>query len=145
VTQPPNIDGLSAALYEGIGLVARRLRQVPTPGELSLPERSALSRLSRGGPATAAELARVEQITPQAVGTTLVGLEGRGLVERHSDPNDGRRVVMSLTEAGHEVLRRRRTARAQQIAQVLEDKFSTEELEILKAAAPLIERMAENL
>ena len=80
--------------------VARRLRQAPTPGELTLPERSALSRLDRGGPATSAELARAEQITPQAMATTLSGLEQRGLVRRQNDPHDGRRIIMSLTESG---------------------------------------------
>ena len=55
-----------------------------------------------------AELARLEQITPQAMGNILSGLESRGLVERGADPHDGRRIIMSLTDAGHEMLRHKR-------------------------------------
>jgi DNA-binding MarR family transcriptional regulator len=141
----PQTDELATALYDGIGLVARRLRQAPAPGELSLPERSALTRLERSGPATAAELARTEQITPQAMGVTLNGLEQRGIVERRPDPHDRRRVVMALTEAGAEVMRRKHDARARQLAEVLEQRFTAAEREALAAAVPLIVRLAESI
>jgi len=59
-----------------------------------------LGRLDRAGPVTPGRLAEAEQISPQAIGVTLNGLVRRGLVERHADPEDGRRAVMSLTEAG---------------------------------------------
>lgn len=139
------VDDLAAALQDGISLLARRLRQAPTPGELTLPERSALSRLDRGGPATPAELARAEQITPQAMATTIGALEQRGLVDRRNDPHDGRRIIMSLTECGREMLRRKRAARAQQLAAALAEGFTAEELEVLALAAPLIERLAEGI
>ncbi|MFC0435692.1 MarR family winged helix-turn-helix transcriptional regulator [Kutzneria buriramensis] len=140
-----DVDELAAALQDGIGLLARRLRQAPTPGELTLPERSALSRLDRGGPATSAELARAEQITPQAMATTLGGLEQRGLVRRHNDPHDGRRIIMSLTEDGREMLRRKRAARARQLAATLATGFTGDELAALAVAAPLLERLAERI
>lgn len=141
----PDVDDLAAALYDGISLFVRSLRQVHAPGGLSLPERSVLSRLDRSGPATAAELARAEQITPQAIGTTLGVLETRGFVERRRDPRDGRRIIMSLTGAGLETLRHKRDARARQLAKILAEQFSPAELETLKAAAPLIERLGESL
>jgi DNA-binding MarR family transcriptional regulator len=141
----PDVDDLAAALHDSIGLLARRLRQAPTPGELSLPERSALSRLDRGGPATSAELARAEQVTPQSMATTIGGLEQRGLVERRNDPHDGRRIIMSVSEAGREVLRHKRAVRAQKLAATLADGFTAEELAALAAAAPLIERLAERI
>ncbi|HEX4225437.1 MAG TPA: hypothetical protein VHZ97_23940 [Pseudonocardiaceae bacterium] len=68
------VDELAGELFDGISLVVRRLRQLRAPEEPSLPERAALSRLNRGGPAASAELARLEQITPQAMGTTLASL-----------------------------------------------------------------------
>jgi DNA-binding MarR family transcriptional regulator len=140
-----NADAVATDLYDGVRLLARRLRQAPTPGELSLPERSALSRLDRGGPATTAELARTEQITPQAMASTLGALQARGLVARQPDPADRRRIVISLTEIGREVLRHKRDARARQVAAQLTERFTAEELEILMAAVPLIERLAESI
>jgi DNA-binding MarR family transcriptional regulator len=138
-------DDLAAALYADISLIARRLRQAHAPGELSLPERSALSRLDRFGPATAADLARGDQITPQAMGTTLAVLERRGFVERRRDPDDGRRVIMSLTDAGREVVRHKRDASARHLAKILAEGFTPAELETLRAAVPLIERLGESI
>ena len=91
---------VAAALRMSIGLLLRRMRQVRVEGELTVPETSALTRLDRSGPATSSALARLEQISPQSMGATLAALEARGLVERHPDPQDGRRVVLSVTEAG---------------------------------------------
>lgn len=94
---------------------------------------------------SAADLARVEQISPQAVGTTLAALEQRGLVERRPDPGDGRRVVLSVSESGVEVLRHQRDERSQHLAKVLAQGFTEAELEALMVAAPLIERLGEHL
>ena len=145
MAEGPEVNEVAAALLVSMGLLRRRLRQVPVEGELTLPETSALARLNRGGPATASMLARVEQISPQSMGATLGALEARGLVDRRPDPEDGRRVVLSVTEAGLEVLRNKRTARIEQLAQALSEGFTPSELERLMAAAPLIERLAQSL
>ncbi len=110
-----------------------------------MPESSALVRLERGGPTTAAALAKIEQISPQSMGATLGALEARGLVERRPDPQDGRRVILSATEAGLQALRDRRDARTEQLAKALSSGFTPAELEQLMAAAPLLERLAQSI
>jgi DNA-binding MarR family transcriptional regulator len=139
------VEEVAAAVYLSVGLFKRRLRQVPAPGELSLPESSALRKLERGGPATVTTLARAEQISAQSMGATLSALEARGLVKRQSDPADGRRAVMSVTEAGLSALSDKRNARIAQLARALEAGFTPAELGQLMAAAPLIERLAESI
>ena len=141
----PEVEEVAAAVYLSVGLFKRRLRQVPAPGELSLPESSALRKLERGGPATVTALARAEQISTQSMGATLSGLEARGLVKRQSDPADGRRAVMSVTEAGLSALSDKRNARIAQLARALAAGFTPAELGQLMAAAPLIERLAESI
>jgi len=141
----PQIEEVAAALQVSIGLLRRQLRQAQAPGELTLPETSALARLDRGGSSTSAALARREQISPQSMGATLAGLEARGLVARSPDPQDGRQVVISVTEAGLELLRARRNARTEQLSNALADGFSASELEQLMEAAPLIERLAQRI
>jgi DNA-binding MarR family transcriptional regulator len=136
---------VASALQVTIGLFVRLLRQSPVEGELTPPEVSALSRLERAGAATASDLARAEQITPQAVGATLTGLEERGLIERRPDPDDRRRVLLTVTRAGRQTMRSKRSARAEQLARALSDGFSPEELATLMAAAPLIERLGTRL
>jgi DNA-binding MarR family transcriptional regulator len=138
-------DEVASALRVSIGLVVRRLRQVRVEGELTLSESSALARLDRGGPATASALARLEQISPQSMGATLAALEGRGLIDRAADPEDGRRVVLSVTPAGRGVLSSRRAARTERLSQALSTEFTTTELEQLLAAAPLLERLAQRI
>ncbi|HTX85149.1 MAG TPA: MarR family transcriptional regulator [Streptosporangiaceae bacterium] len=145
MTEAPDVQELAGALRVSIGLLFRRHRQLKAEGELTLPESSALARLDRGGPATSSELARLEQISPQSMGTTLAGLEARGLVERHRDPDDGRRVVLSVTAAGRQLLRDRRDRSTQAMAQALSTSFTSAELDQLMAAVPLLERLAQGV
>jgi DNA-binding MarR family transcriptional regulator len=143
--QEPDVTEVAAALRVSIGLLLRRMRQVRPVGELSLPETSALARLDRSGPATSSALAKEEQISPQSMGATLAALEARGLVARQPDPDDGRRAVLTLTGAGQQVLRDKRSARVAQLAAALSSAFSPAEIIQLKAAAPLLERLAHSI
>jgi DNA-binding MarR family transcriptional regulator len=136
---------LAPALRLSIGLLLRRLRQVPTGDELTLSESAALARLDRGGPATAAELARAEQISPQSMGATLGALETRALIAKAPDPSDGRRMILSISEAGLELLRHRRNRRTEQLERALSSGFTRREREQLAAAAPLLERLANSI
>lgn len=141
----PEVEEVAAALYLSVGLLRRRLRQLPAGGGLSLPESSALRRLERDGPCTVTALARAEQISVQSIGATLGALEGRGLIKRQSDPADGRRAVMSVTESGLAALSDKRDSRIAQLAGALATGFSPAELDQLRAVAPLIERLAEKI
>src|SRR6202167_3600068 len=114
-----DVNTVASALQMSIGLFVRRLRQSSVQADLSQPEMSALSRLERAGSATKSDLARIDQITPPAMGATLAALEERALVERRPDPSDGRRVAMSVTTAGQEALRNKRSARTEQLAKAL--------------------------
>ena len=145
MTREVNVDQVAGSLRRSLGLLIRRLRQVKSQGELTLPEISVLARLDRDGPTTVTALAKLEQISAQSMGATLAALETRGLVARASDPGDGRRVVMSATEAGLETLQTGRNARLQALARALAAAFSPAELETLREAAPLIERLAQNI
>ncbi|MFD0035462.1 MarR family winged helix-turn-helix transcriptional regulator [Streptomyces sp. NPDC055059] len=139
-------DEVASVLLAGLSVLVRRVRQVPIDGGLTMPERTALSYLDRLGPTTSSALARQAQITAQAMGATLSALRARGLVERGQDPNDGRRMVLSVTEAGLQALKDKRNARADLIARALTSgAFTPAELEQLAAAAPLLERLAQNI
>jgi|SRR5271170_1776866 len=143
--QDPDVTDVAGALRASIGLLLRRLRQAQAEDELTLPESAALTRLDRGGPSTASALARLEQISPQSMGATLGALEAGGLVERRPDPRDGRRVVLSVTDSGRQVLQNKRNARAERLAKALAAGFTPAELRQLEAAAPLLERLAQSI
>ncbi len=137
-------EDVARALLLCVGLLRRRLRQVPVADALTFPQTAALGRLDRGGHATSADLARQEQISPQSMGATLGELEARGLVNRQPDPDDGRRILLTISAAGRRELNRRRNVRVEQLADGLAD-FTASELAQLAVAAPLIERLAYHL
>ncbi|MFC1402160.1 MULTISPECIES: MarR family winged helix-turn-helix transcriptional regulator [Streptacidiphilus] len=137
---------VAATLLASVSVLVRRVRQVPTGGGLTMPERTALSCLDRSGPTTSSALAREVQITAQAMGATLGALRARGLVERRPDPEDGRRAVLTVTDAGRSALKDKRNARTELIARALTSgAFTPSELEQLRSAAALLERLAQNV
>jgi DNA-binding MarR family transcriptional regulator len=79
------------------------------------------------------------------MGATLGALQERGLIERAPDPQDGRRMILSVTESGLEVLRHRRNQRTEQLERALSHGFTPKEREQLAAAAPLLERLANSI
>ena len=100
----PDTGPTAAALLASISALLRRVRHVPLEGGLTIPERTALSMLDRTGPTTSSELARQVQITAQAMGATLSGLQGRGLVGAAvSDHPKIVEIVRTLAERGCEV------------------------------------------
>src|ERR1700753_1173772 len=126
-------DVIATALLTSVGVLLRRGRLTRVEGELTMPERTALSLLDSTGPTTSSALARQEQITAQAMGATLSGLQARGLVVRSPAPQHGGRVFRALTDAGRQSLTDKRSARTQQVARALADGFTPEELERLAA------------
>lgn len=108
-TMEENSESVALAeLMPAIGLVLRRMRTMAAGHGLSMSESMTLGRLEREGPATTAELARAESVKPQSMGATIAALEELQLVERWPDPNDGRRIIVTVTAKGVEL--RRQTA-----------------------------------
>ena len=135
---------MAGAFILAISRIRRRLKQLPVADGLPAPEMTALVRLDREGPATSSALAKAEQMSPQSMQVTVAALEGRGLVERSTDPGDRRRVVLSLTDAGRDAVLHKRAVRAEQVAAALA-RLTEEEVEALRAATPVIERLADVL
>ena len=146
-TRIDSVDLLRAGndLRVVLGRIVRRLRQAHTSGEVTLSELSVLSRLDREGPATPGTLAAQERVKPQAMGATLTALEQRGMVGRAPDAGDGRRVLMSVTQAGRRVLVDRRSANTRRMAEALADGFTPAEQRRLISMLPLLERLADRL
>lgn len=141
----PDVLEVAAALTDGIGLLARRLRQVRPADDLSHPESVALSSLERSGPSTTADLARQENVRAQSMHATVAGLTRLGLVVRSPDPADGRRILVSMTAEGRVRAQAKRVARGEQLLAALTHDFTAAERAALLAAAPLLERLARRL
>jgi DNA-binding MarR family transcriptional regulator len=145
VLNEPDLERAAFDLRLALARIVRRLRQAHEPGDLTLSEVSVLSRLDQDGPATPGALAGGERVRPQAMGNTLAALEQRGLVARMPDPEDGRRVSMSATETGRQLLLDRRSASTRRVTHALAERFSADEQRRLIEIIPLLDRLADSL
>jgi DNA-binding MarR family transcriptional regulator len=138
---------LARDLRLAVGRVARRLRRIYVDGGegLSFLELAVLHRLGTSGPTSPGALAGDEGVTSAAVAATLTRLESQQLVSRSRAAEDGRRVVVLITDAGRRVLRRGEAATLGRIQEVLADQFSAADRDRLAAVIPLLEKVANDL
>ena len=78
------------------------------PADITTLQYTALTVLERHPDLTAARLARHSFVTDQSMADMVTTLLNRGLIERHRDPADRRRLVIALTPAGQRLLDRLR-------------------------------------
>ena len=84
-----------------IDQLSRQRVERALPDGLSGASFSVLGRFARlGGVQSPAELAAAFQVTKGAMTNTLQRLEEQGLIKIEADPSDGRRKLVTLTEAG---------------------------------------------
>jgi DNA-binding MarR family transcriptional regulator len=138
------IDDVAAALRVSLGLLRRQL-QLVGEGDMTLPQVAALTLLEREGHATVTDLARAEQISTQSVGATVKELERRGFIERSPDPHDGRRVFISVTEAGLRAVRARRLAKSEYLTRAIGEEFSAAERKQVLSVMPLLDRLTRRI
>lgn len=121
----------------------RRLREVAGLGDLTPSQTSVLSRLERGIPCSASDLATLERVRPQSMAATIAAIQEYGLIQREPDPKDGRRQLISLTEAGHEAVAGSRREREEWLARALTDHYTEAERQTVIEALTLLDRLAE--
>jgi len=103
-------------------VVRSRLDDLLRPGGLTALQYTALTVLHRHpGSLTSAQLARNSFVTAQTMADMVSALLTRGLVERHRDPADRRRLVLGLTADGEALLDRFREPVAALEARMLSD------------------------
>ncbi|HEY2717079.1 MAG TPA: MarR family transcriptional regulator, partial [Solirubrobacterales bacterium] len=98
--------------------------------------------LDREGPRSVSDLAAAERVRPQSMAQTVADLESAGMVDRRPDPDDGRRALVSLTEAGTETLLADRRQREGWLAGELE-KLPPRDRATLARAVELLSEIAD--
>src|SRR5690348_13568370 len=135
--EPGLAIGVTAALERLIGL----FRSLSPPDGLSLTAAATLATLERSGPRRLTALAAYEGVTQPAMTQLVDRLQGAGLLDRVPDPADRRVVLVRITADGTALLARRRVARAERVAGLL-DRLSPGERSLLAAALPAIDALA---
>jgi len=125
-----------------MGLGRRLKLERPAMGRTSL-ELSVLGHLHRRGPLTPGDIAAAERVQPQTLTRTLTSLEAAGLITKAAHPRDGRMILLGLTDAGLDALRTDMAARDSWLATALSATLTSTEIEILRLAGVLLERVAD--
>lgn len=131
---------LASELRVVLGQLVRRLR---AEHRFPLNQATVLGRLDREGAQGVSDLAVAERVRPQSMAQTVGDLEAEGLVERRPDPGDGRRALVSLTEAGHEALEAERRNREGWLVAAIDDLTPSEQATLADSVA-LLRQLAEN-
>lgn len=135
--------GLASELRISVMRLRRRLAGERSPdNELSIATMAALGCLNRYGDSTIGDLARFERVQPPSMTRTVNCLEEGGYVTRRRHESDGRQVLVVLTDQGRETLRADRARRDEWLAQRLSG-LTADERAMLRAAAPLLQRLAQ--
>lgn len=133
--------GLASALRPSVLRLARRLRQMRDNSlDLNSNQLSAMSVLLNHGDLAMGELAALELVQPPSMTRIVNGLEERGLVVRKAHATDRRQCVVSLTEAGRQVLLANRRRRDQWLA-VRIAQLEPDEREVLRKCVPILEKV----
>lgn len=72
---------------------------------------------------------------------TLAALDRHGLIRRSPDPEDGRRQLVTLTEAGRARLEGDRQVREEWLARAFQDRCTEEERDTVLRALVLLDRL----
>ncbi|UGQ14796.1 MarR family transcriptional regulator [Yinghuangia sp. ASG 101] len=131
-----------AVLRASVLKLGRRLRNQRADESLSPTQLSVLTILVARGAMTPGELARHEKVQPPSMTRVIAGLEERGLVRRDPHPEDRRQITVTVTEPAAEVVAESRKLGNAWLAAHLEA-LSEEELAALRAAVPVLERLAQ--
>jgi DNA-binding MarR family transcriptional regulator len=137
----------TAATAREVKMVFSRLRRriygLALSDDLSGSQAAVLTRLHREGPSSASALASAEAVSHQAIGPILAVLETRGYIQRSPDPTDGRRQLVSLTDAGVAQADNTTSAREEWLARALQDRLTEGERRTVRHAMALLNRLAE--
>jgi DNA-binding MarR family transcriptional regulator len=132
---------LASELRLVLGHLMRRLR---AEHRFSLSQGAVLGRLDREGTMSIGDLAVAERVRPQSMTQTVGDLEGDGLIARHADPGDGRRMLVELTDQGRQTLEADRRQREGWLARAIAEDLSAQEQQVLTRALGLLRRLAED-
>lgn len=125
-----------------IARLARRMRHERGTSDFTDGQTAVLFALAAHGPQTLSELSTNEGITAPSMNRTVNSLEAVDLLVRSASPDDGRKIIIKLTDSGCAVVDEHRRLRDARFAERLSTLTDDERLS-LEAAAPVLRKLAE--
>jgi DNA-binding MarR family transcriptional regulator len=141
VAHDPLATELATELATDIERIVGLFRSLSPASGLSMTAAATLADLERLGPQRLTLLAAREGVTQPAMTQLISRLEESGLVRREPSPDDGRVVLVAVTEQGRATLAHRRSARAERLARIIAQ-LSPDHRAALAAALPALDALA---
>ncbi|MDT9594288.1 MarR family transcriptional regulator [Nocardioides zeae] len=134
--------GLASELRVAVMRLRRRLAIEREPGnDIGIGVMAVLACLYRRGELSVGELAAYERVQPPSMTRAVRKLEEKGYVARRPHETDGRQVLVSLTDAGRDLVLADRRRRDEWLASRLRG-LSADDRAALRAALPILDRLA---
>ena len=135
------LDALAAALAADLERIVGLFRSLSPASGLSMTAAATLASVERLGPQRLTVLAAREGVTQPAMTQLISRLEESGLVRREASQEDGRVVLVVITDEGRAVLAQRRLVRTDKLAGIIA-RLGPEHRAALASALPALDALA---
>jgi DNA-binding MarR family transcriptional regulator len=140
-TRSPTAE-LAALLRPSLLRLTRLVRNQRVDMSVTLTQLSAMATLHKRGPMSAGELAAHERVQPPSMTKVLTSLEEHGLVRRAAHPTDRRQAIITLTQAGMDLLDSERRERDAWLTRRLAQLTAGERAR-LRDVIPVLDKLAQ--
>jgi DNA-binding MarR family transcriptional regulator len=135
------LDALADTLATDLERIVGLFRSLSPASGLSMTAAATLADIERFGPQRLTLLAAREGVTQPAMTQLISRLEEAGLVRREPSQDDGRVVLVAITEEGRATLARRRAARRERLSSIIAQ-LSPDHRTALAIALPALDALA---
>jgi DNA-binding MarR family transcriptional regulator len=110
---------------------------------LSLTERSALASIYQYTEILPSELAAMEKVTAQSMSQNINKLLKHGFIKKTPSRTDKRKVIITITTSGKNIVEKRRLEKQEWLAQAILEKTTQKEKELLVNAIKVLVKLAD--
>lgn len=135
---------IASELRIAVSRLMRQFRKQVVNFPVSMTEQTTMALLDQYKQLLPSELAAIEKITAQSMSQILNNLHAMGYIHKEVSAEDKRKVVVSLSKKGLEVLTSIRTKRSEWLANAMSRLLTPEEKKILKQSAGIIQKLADS-
>jgi DNA-binding MarR family transcriptional regulator len=140
-----NTTTLASSLRLAISGLYKGLRKtISSMAGCSMTEIETVGHIARHQRIQPTELATLTRVTPQSMSQILTSMEKAGIIRKTPDKEDKRKVYISLSPAGQDLLEQTRYERDAWLKKMIDETLTKEETDILARAIPILNKLANN-
>jgi DNA-binding MarR family transcriptional regulator len=141
--QPRDME-IAASLRITLNRIVKVMRrETRNDGQLSLTERSTLGLLYPDVQLAPTDIARTERVTAQSISQVVNHLVELNFVARTPSADDGRKTLLSLTDAGRARVEQARQEKQEWLAKALHERVSKAEKDLLVDALLILTKLVD--